>query len=121
MEPQSIVSFIVTVPKTVSWTEYKKELETVKDGGQVLRYKTRYFPKEMSIGDRLYIYHDGYVRGYMLISGLIDLDEPWVCTTTGQQWPSGKYIERTGEFLHLNTPVSFKGFRGVRRYAESEL
>lgn len=109
------MNWLITIPKTVSWKDYERELETVADGSQIMNYRTRFFPKEMAEGDRCYVVHDGRVRGWMKIVGLIDQDHPWTCTTTGTRWPPGKYIQRSGPF-HLVDGPAYQGFRGVRRF-----
>lgn len=109
------MDWIITIPKTVRWEDYQKELETVADGSQSMNYRTRYFPKGMKPGDKCFTVHDGRVRGWMKIVGLVDSPEPWRCTTTGQEWPGGNYIQRSGPFHPVDGP-EMTGFRGVRRF-----
>ncbi len=109
------MNWVITIPKTVKWSDYQKELDTVADGSVVMNYRTRYFPKEMKVGDRCYIVWNGMVRGWMEITGMGTSYKPWVCTTTGVSWPAGKYIERTGEFHPVDGPA-MTGFRGVRKF-----
>jgi len=108
-------AWVLTVPKTTEWKIYLKEIETVKDGTQEMRYKTRYFPKEMKVGDKCYVVHDGFVQGWMKITKMLDMPEGFTCTTTGNYWEPGKYIVRSGPFHHESgTPMT--GFRGIREY-----
>jgi hypothetical protein len=109
-----VTDWVITIPKSISWIEYQLELQAAADGA-ILNYHTRYLPKEMKVDDRCFIVWDGYVRGWMKICGLIDKDKPWVCTTTGINWPPGKYIQRTGKFYHINGPEML-GFRGIRKF-----
>jgi len=111
-------SWLITIPKTVSWSDYKKELATVADGSSVMNYKSRYIPKGMKVGDRCYLVWDGRVRGWMKITGIEDRTKPWTCTTTGNQWPAGKYIQRSGPFHKVDGP-EYTGFRGVREFNPS--
>jgi hypothetical protein len=106
-------NWAVTVPKTVAWSAYEKEL-TAAAAGADLNYRVRGFPKAMKIGDRCYIVHDGRVRGWMTISSLTEKPDPWQCETTGAVWPAGKYLVRTGKFHPIDGP-EMTGFRGVRR------
>lgn len=115
-----MTSWILTVPKTTPWPTYQKELATVADGTSVLNYRTRYIPKDMREGDRCYVVHAGRVRGWMVITGLVDHAQAWRCSTTGDTWPPGKYIQRSGSFHEVEGP-NFKGFRGVRRYEPPEV
>lgn len=102
---------IITIPKTIKWSDYQKELDAAADG-EVMNYKVTHFPKT-KVGCKCYIVHEDYIRGYMFISGMFEKD--FVCTTTGREW-SGKFIERTGKFRKLNEPIFMKGFRGFRYF-----
>lgn len=110
-----MLSWIITIPKTVSWESYQKEIASVADGSQVMNYHTRYFPKEMRVHDRCYIVYDGQVRGYMNIVGLEEHAHTWQCSTTGEVWPAGKYIQRSGPFFEV-TGMPMSGFRGIRKF-----
>ena len=112
------MDWVVTVPKTILWENYLKELKTVEDGTQVLNYRVRFFPKEMKVGDRCFIVHDGSVRGWMSIVGLRHLEKPWQCTTTKIMCPSGNYIQRSGKFNEVRNRLMV-GFRGLRKYHEN--
>jgi predicted RNA-binding protein with PUA-like domain len=111
------MSWVITIPKTTPWAEYQKELDDVADGSMVMNYRTRYFPGEMKPGDKCYLVHDGRVRGWMAIVGLVDAKSDWRCETTGKVWPAGKYIQRSGEFHKVDGP-EMTGFRGVRKFEE---
>jgi hypothetical protein len=108
-------SWIITIPKTVRWENYQQELNAAQDGRTLLNYRTRYFPKEMRVGDRCYVVWNGQVRGWMEIVGLVDAPTEWQCTTTGARWPAGKYIQRSGPFHGVDGPA-MTGFRGVRGF-----
>lgn len=110
------MDWVVTVPKTTKWSDYEKELAAVADGSQVMNYRTRYIPKEMKVGHRCFIVHDGKVRGWMPIVGLVEREESWQCLTTGKWWEPGKYIQRSGKFTPVDGP-DMKGFRGIRKYS----
>lgn len=109
------MNWLITIPKTVSWKDYQRELQTVADGTSDMNYRTRYIPKGMQVGDRCYVVWDGQVRGWMAISGVVERKAPWVCTTTGAVWPPGCYVQRSGAFHPVEGPA-YQGFRGIRRY-----
>ena len=113
------MNWMITIPKTISWNEYQKELDNVADGKNIMNYKTRYFPKEMKVNDRCYIVWDGQVRGWMNIVGMKTFNKDWKCSTTGNVWNAGKYIQRSGKFNKINNGLELKGFRGIRKYNES--
>lgn len=108
-------NWVITLPKTVRWEDYERELADVADGQMVMNYRTRYFPKGMKEGDRCYLVWNGRVRGWMKIVGLVDYKNPWVCQTTGARWEPGKYIQRSGPFHKVEGPA-MTGFRGVRSF-----
>ena len=101
---------IITIPKSIKWEEYEKEL-LAAEKGEVLNFKVNNFPKT-SIGNKCYVCYNSNIIGYHIISGLSD--KSFDCTTTGQNW-SGKFIERTGEF-HKIDPIPMKGFQGFRYF-----
>ncbi len=109
-------SWVITLPKTVRWEDYQKEIDAVRDGSLVMNYKTRYFPKEMSSGDRCYLVWDGKVRGWMEIVNMAELKDGFKCKTTGAHWEPGKYIQRSGPFNVVDGP-DMQGFRGIRKYS----
>lgn len=108
-------SWIVTVPKTVPWASYARELAAVADGTSVMNYRVRFFPKGMAVGDRCYVVHDGRVRGWMEVVGLEERLRTWQCSSTGAVWPPGRYVQRSGVFHEVDGPA-YVGFQGVRSY-----
>lgn len=111
-EPKDI---IITLPKSISWDEYQKELDAVADGSQVMRFKVNSFPKNAKEGCRCYLVHDGHIKGWMKVTGFHEGD--FQCSTTGQNW-TGKFIERSGPF-HTTNSIPYKGFQGWRYYTQS--
>lgn len=105
-------SIVVTLPSTVKWEDYQKELDAVKDGKQVLNFKVPFLPKaEMRpLIKKCYLVHNGYVVGWQQVCGFVE-DGKFNCSVTGDQW-KGNFIQRTGEFHKLENPVEMKGFRG---------
>lgn len=102
----------ITLPKTIFWSDYEKELDKVKNGEEVMRFKVSYFPRETKIGNRCYVVHNGAIRGWMEIVGFYDGN--FVCSTTGQHW-NGKFVERSGLFHNIK-PIQYKGFQGWRYF-----
>lgn len=103
----------ITIPKTIKWSDYEKELKAVEDGTQEMNYKIPTVPKDVHVGDRCYVCHDGYIKGWMKISN-IGKRSGFNCTTTGKEWNEGCYVSRTGKFHYLDRPVPMKGFMGYR-------
>ena len=105
---------IVTLPKNISWSDYKKELDAVSDYSSVINFKVNAFPKTKK-GNKCYLVHCGNIVGWMEIVGLSE--KKFTCSITGKEW-SGKFIERSGPF-HYIKPIPMKGFQGFR-YFDSE-
>lgn len=113
IEPKDVV---ITLPSNLKWEEYEKELEAVKDGKQVMNFKVPKLPTSTAIGNKCYICYQGNIIGWMEIVGLVS-DKDFDCTTTGKNW-SGNFIQRSGKFNKLETPIAMKGFQGFRYYKE---
>lgn len=102
---------IITLPKSINWSEYEKELEAVKDGEQVMNFKVNSFPNT-SKGNKCYLVHNGVIKGWMEIVGISEKN--FTCSTTGKHW-EGKFIERSGPFYKID-PIPMKGFQGFRYF-----
>lgn len=106
-------SIIVTLPKTVRWADYEKELDKVKDDIESMFFKVSKFPR-LGVGKigRCYVTHNGMIKGWMAVKGFVH--RKFTCSTTGKKW-SGNFIERSGTF-HTITETPYKGFQGWRYY-----
>jgi len=106
-------SIIVTLPSNISWEEYEKELDKVKNYDEVMNFKVYNFPKGINRGDKCYIVHKGFVKGWMKIIGFSEKE--FKCTTTGKDY-KGKFIERSGPFHYIDKEIPMKGFQGFRYF-----
>ena len=106
----SNTAICITIPKTVKWEDYQKELDEVKDGKYEMNFKVPVLPKKVFVGDRCYLCYNGNVIGWMKISSMGP--KKFTSTTDGKSW-TGNFISRTGEF-HKIKPVPCKGFRGYK-------
>lgn len=106
-------AIIVTLPASVKWEDYEKELNKVKNYSQTLNFKVHNFPKGINKGDKCYIVHQGIIKGWMEIVGFTEKE--FECTTTNQLW-KGKFIERSGPFHYLVDKLPMKGFQGFRYF-----
>lgn len=106
-------SIIVTLPSNISWEDYEKELDKVKNYDEVMNFKVYNFPKGINRGDKCYIVHKGFVKGWMKIIGFSEKE--FKCTTTGKDY-KGKFIERSGPFHYIDKEIPMKGFQGFRYF-----
>lgn len=103
---------IITIPKSIKWEDYERELLAAKNGA-IMNFKVPFLPKNDIVGSKCYLCYNGYIIGYMNICGVSD--KGFKCTTTGKQW-DGKFIQRTGDFYKLEKPIQMKGFQGWRYF-----
>jgi hypothetical protein len=106
-------SIIITLPQTINWNDYEKELKKTENYKQVLNFKVSHFPKGINKGDKCYVVYQGFVRGWMEIVGFSE--KQFTCSTTKKKW-DGKFIERSGPFHYLNEKIPYKGFQGFRYF-----
>ena len=102
---------IITIPAKIEWSDYEKELDRVENNkNSILNFKVSKFPKDTHVGNKCYVVHRGFIKGYMLISGFSEKN--FKCEITGKKW-IGNFIERTGKFYRTR-PQPMKGFQGFR-------
>lgn len=109
----------VTLPRSIKWVDYEKELKNVEDYSQVMNFKVTTMPRDIDNYKKCYICHDGFIKGWQEIVGH-NKSNGFNCTTTGKRWSAGNYIQRSGPFHYLNDPVPMKGFMGFRIIDEIE-
>lgn len=106
---------IITIPKSVSWETWLAEAEAVEaDPDACLNFRVANKPKSAGPGDKCFVVHDGFIRGYHVIKHIADRPG-FQCQTTGKHWAPGTYIMRSGKF-HRVKPMSFDGFQGWRYF-----
>lgn len=110
-ENSNNLAICITIPKTVKWEEYQKELDAVKDGRQEMNFKVAQLPTKVKVGDRCYLCYDNQIIGWMRISYLGP--KSFNSTVGGQHW-EGLFISRTGPLNMLKNPIPCKGFRGYK-------
>ena len=106
------MNICITLPKTIKWNEYQKELDKVKDFKEFMFFKVPFLPIRTKQGDKCYLCYNNKIIGYQQIVGLID-SKKFQCSTTGKNW-EGKFICRSGPFFPLEKPIDCKGFRGFK-------
>lgn len=106
-------SLIITLPSDIKWEDYEKELRKVANYNCVLNFKVHNFPTGVHEGDKCYIVHQGYIKGWMDIVGFSEKE--FNCSTTGKKW-QGKFVERSGPFHYISEKLPYKGFQGYRYF-----
>lgn len=73
---------VITIPSTINWKDYEKELKAVEDYSQVMNFKVSNFPKKTKIGNKCYLCYKGQIIGWMKIVGMEEKE--FTCTTSGK-------------------------------------
>lgn len=107
------MDWVITIPKTVGWEDYQKELKAVQDYGSKMYYRVQYFPRGMATRDRIFVVWNNRIRGWMRLVGM-EYKRGFVCSVTKRGWPEGNYLVRSGPFHEVDGP-EMKGFRGIRK------
>ena len=114
------MDIIITIPKTTSWGEYKKEIQACEASEETMMcYKVRYTPLNSKVGDRCYVVYCGKIIGWMSICHIGWLDR-WKCTTTQKLTSDNYYICRNGKFHYLEDSIPMKSFRGWKYFNYDE-
>ena len=105
-------ALLITLPSSIKWEDYEKELKAVEDESQVMNFKVPFLPKNIHYIKRVYLIHQGNIVGWQKFVGTSD--KPFKCTTTDKNW-DGNFLQRTGPF-HKIDPIPCKGFQGFRYF-----
>lgn len=108
-----MADWVITIPQTVKWEDYQRELDAAADCSQTMSYRLPH-RVGVDVGDRCFVVWRGLVRGWMCIVNAGNMPA-FKCTTTGVEWPAGFFINRSGPFHPVQGPA-MKGFRGIRRF-----
>lgn len=106
-------SIIVTLPSCTRWEDYEKELKKSENYDYILSLKVSHFPKGIHEGDKCYVVHDGFVKGWIKIIGFSEKE--FICSRTKEKW-KGKFIDRSGPFHYLQEKIPYKDFQGFRYF-----
>ena len=54
---------ITTIPVSIDWNTYQKEIDLVKDYSNVMNFKVSSFPKRTAVGNKCYLCYKGNIIG----------------------------------------------------------
>jgi hypothetical protein len=107
-----VKDLVVTWPKSKSLSAYLKELERAVAERRMINFRVPSCPSITP--ERCYMVHDGQIRGYNLVRGIVYRGEGEVARVEGGGfWPEGWYIVRAPEW-HPILPIPMRGFQGYR-------
>lgn len=105
---------VVTWPKSKPLSAYLKELERAVAERLEINFKV---PTRPAWAGRCYMVHDGAIRGYNLVTGIVYRRAGEVARVESDAlagfWPEGWYIVRAPEW-HPIIPIPMRGFQGYR-------
>ena len=62
------MDIIITIPKTTSWEEYKREIQACETSPEIMMYYVLYnTPRNSTVGDCCYVVYCGKIVGWMSI------------------------------------------------------
>lgn len=122
-----MADLVVTWPKNVPLASYVAAIHNAKARERVINYRVARPPDRevvLSTFDpepRLYRVHDGAVRGYTPITGILYRGKNEVERVDGEGfWPAGWYIVCAAEFTDCK-PLPMKGFQGWRWFDRTKV
>lgn len=103
---------VITIPSSIKWEDYQKEIDDALKNNYVLNYKVSSFPKRTQKGNKCYLVYNNNIVGWLPIIGFDEKE--FTCQTTGKKW-TGKFIVREPKFTRIE-PIPMNGFRGFRYF-----
>jgi hypothetical protein len=112
------MDIIVTTPKGCAGEAAQEARDCIASGGGYYfrRFTKRYAPHcHLQVGDRIYYVERGYVRGFALLGGWVEVvRKSRGCETTGRWWLPGVYLVMDATTWQWIRPIQMRGFQGWR-------
>jgi hypothetical protein len=114
------MDIVLTWPKGRTYESYKRQLSLADHKGEQILFRVSQLPVKAEAGDRVYMVHNGLVRGWSKLllfdTGQTQPRDP----ISGDLMPVGNYIVRSAKWHELPGPLpKMKGFQGFR-YAHKD-
>lgn len=105
---------IVTTPKHNMELAAQEAAECLIAGGGYYFRTFRTKPLELGIGSKIFYAEDGYVRGYGVVSKIVN--GTMECDTSGTDWGYGWHAIMSANSWTWIHPIAMNGFRGYRYF-----
>jgi hypothetical protein len=113
---------VITWPKGQPLRDYLRACREAQARGDVINYRVANAPgfdfgAHRERRGRVYVVHDGAIRGYqeLLYTTYREADE--VLAADGRSfWPAGNYLVRDPQWHAVEPPIPMRGFQGWRWY-----
>jgi hypothetical protein len=103
---------VLTWPKSRPLRSYLATLAQARRRGDVINYRVTHPP--LGAIRRVYMVHDGALRGWGTFRGIAYRGAGEVADGAGGFWPAGWYVTRDPDWHPLDKPIPMPGFRGFR-------
>jgi hypothetical protein len=108
------VDLVLTWPKSRSLDSYLTELEKAVKEDKAICYRVTRLPRKAESGARVYMVHDGFVRGFSELIAAERVNHTIRNPHNGMMLAPGNYIVRRAEWHSMIRPVEMAGFQGFR-------
>lgn len=109
-----IADIIVTTPKNKMHIAAEEARQCIEAGGGFYFKTFRNRPTKLKIGSRIFYVEDGYVRGFGVVSEIVEGN--MICGTTGTDWGYGYHAIIQADSWKWIKPIPMKGFQGWRYF-----
>lgn len=112
-----MTSIIVATPKRAMADAAQEAEDAKKYGGDTKyfrRFSPDYYPASLRVGDKVFYVEDGYIRGYGIVSDIVNLPDGQKCDTTGKGYEPGVYVFMRADSWKWINPSRLVGFQGFR-------
>lgn len=107
------MDILVTTPKSEVATAGKEGKAIEEEGGYWFR--VYHFRPQVQRGDRIFFVENSIIRGCGVIFDIEQIMQGMRCEVTGRVWGRvGDWVIKYKDWHWLKSPVSFRGFRGIR-------
>ena len=112
------MAIIVTTPRNQMGVAAQEAKECVEAGGGSYFRRFGIKPRKLDPGSRIFYTEDGYVRGFAVVSEVVD-SGGMRCDTTGRNWRPGIYAMMSASSWSWIKPIPYNGFQGWRYFDDS--
>lgn len=113
------MDILVTTPKKEMDIAEREAKDCIDSGGGSYFRKFVRKPKDLNIGDKVFYVEDGYIRGFAIVSDIIDGNMR--CNTSGKNWGDAYYAIMDSKTWKWIDPIPHKGFQGWRYFDSKDI
>lgn len=107
---------VVTTPKSEMENAAEEARQCIEEGGGFYFRTFRNRPKYLDVGSKIFYVEDGYVRGYGIVSEVVEGSQK--CSITERDWGEGFHAFMPADSWCWIKPIPMTGFQGYRYFNE---